>query len=459
VFAGAIAFAVVIGLVCTDPQGFERRLNALSSRNMGDEPFTVNQYLVGDVLGSGAYGDVRLATTSSHGEKFAIKCLSKSFLKKQREFIKSGGGRPQIKTALEDVQREIAIMKKTQHPNLVTLIQAIDDEADDSLFIVLEFITGGQTMYFNGQKKRYFTADGSVYGEERAKQLFADMLQGINYLHEQGIIHRDIKPENLLLTGSGSLKIADFGIAQKLELEGDAATISTMKGTHHFMAPEVITEHKYSGFPVDIWAAGVCMFIFVNGELPFWGDNTDEVFEDIMNSELKPGQNSSPQLSKALAKILDKDPSSRATIEDIVADPYFGIDSLTPVSSVEVTLDDTKNAFTPRLSFAAMVVLKMKARSLHKQASERSRRNLRASSRSLDTSLSQKLGTTGSMATVDEVDVAVDEEPTPEPVKQAPAPKKVPSSTPNTSKPKQTQAAPAQASAKPEPAKSCCVMQ
>mmetsp|Transcript_120 Transcript_120/g.281 ORF Transcript_120/g.281 Transcript_120/m.281 type:complete len:475 (+) Transcript_120:58-1482(+) len=343
---------------------------------------TVNQYQMGKVLGEGAFGIVR-AATDDLGDRFAVKCLSRSFLKKKREFSRQGG-RVKIKTALDDVLREIAIMKKTKHPNLVSLIEVIDDETGDMLYMVLEFVEGGQTMYYKGDKHRYFTPQGGEYTEQRAKELGRDCINGIMYLHKQGIIHRDLKPENLLLTSDGQCKIADFGIAQKLELEKkQSASISNMQGTHQFMAPEMISESKYNGFLIDVWAFGVCLYIFVCGNLPFWGDNADSVFDVITNKPLSIPDTVSPEMAEVLRKIMEKDPKKRLTMEQICQEEWFDMGAMESINTVELTEEDELGAITPMaLDFAAAVRLKLKMGRWKKHASSLSKSRMEEESTS-----------------------------------------------------------------------------
>lgn len=329
---------------------------------MGDDDggFSVNQYQVGKLLGAGAYGEVRLASDTA-GKQYAVKCLSRSFLKKQREFVKSGGGRPKIKTALQDVQREIAIMKKTEHKNLVKMVEAIDIENKDQMFIILEFIQGGQSMYYNSEKKEYACKGGGVYSEDRAKGLYRDLVEGLRYLHAQLIIHRDLKPENLLLTEDGTLKLADFGIAQKLDVDGTKSmSVTQMKGTFQFMSPEMIKEQKYDGFKVDIWASGVCLYIFLHGKLPFWGDTPEEVFDVITEKSYTIDDSLSADFKAVLPRIMEKDPAKRITLDEIVKTPYFGFDSVADIAELEVSQDERDNAITPALNFSQVVNLKIK---------------------------------------------------------------------------------------------------
>mmetsp|Transcript_13721 Transcript_13721/g.26571 ORF Transcript_13721/g.26571 Transcript_13721/m.26571 type:complete len:462 (+) Transcript_13721:357-1742(+) len=335
----------------------------------GDE---VNEYKLGRLLGEGTFGEVREGRKGN--QVFAVKCLSRSFLRKKREYTKEGR-RMKIKTALDDVQREIAIMKKVHHPNLVGLVEAIDNEDTDNLYIVLEFVSGGQVMYWDGKATQYHRKSGGIYSEDEARPLARDVLEGLRYLHAQDIIHRDLKPENLLLTSEGRVKIGDFGIAQKLEMEKTkSASLSNMQGTYQFMAPEMITESKYNGYLIDIWAFGVCLYAFVNGALPFYGSDPDSVFASIENNEVVIPENLSDQLKEALGGILEKDPSKRMQMEDILSCAWFDFSSVGGVdespNKIELTEDDELNAITPfKLDIVKIVKAKGAAKKWRKAAS------------------------------------------------------------------------------------------
>ena len=131
---------------------------------------------------------------------------------------------------LELVYKEIAILKKLDHPNVVKLIEVLDDPHDDHLCLVFEFFEKGNVLDIPCE---------NPLDEEQAWKYFRDLVNGVEYLHCQKIIHRDIKPSNLLLSNDNRIKIADFGVSN--EFDGDDAVISSSTGTPAFMPPEAIT--------------------------------------------------------------------------------------------------------------------------------------------------------------------------------------------------------------------------
>lgn len=144
----------------------------------------VNQYEMVKQLGKGSFGDVYLASEQS--EKFAVKVLKKSALRRQRQ------GR--FGSALDTVKAEIALMKKIRHPNCVGMVEVIDDPKADEVFIVLEFVDGGASQPIGKDGLPVRLKEATIWSHMR------HLVLGLEYLHMNGIVHRDIKPENLLVS-------------------------------------------------------------------------------------------------------------------------------------------------------------------------------------------------------------------------------------------------------------------
>jgi len=161
----------------------------------GNRVTSVNGYNVTSKLGQGAYGEVFLAANG--GEKYALKVLKKSALKRQQ--------RGKMGSALDTVKTEIATMKKIVHPNCVLFHDVILDAAQDEIFLILEFVEGGTSQPEGADGKPIPLAERTIWSHMR------HLVLGLEYLHMHNIVHRDIKPENLLLSSHGMLKIADFG--------------------------------------------------------------------------------------------------------------------------------------------------------------------------------------------------------------------------------------------------------
>ena len=135
----------------------------------------------------------------------------------------------------------------------------------------MELCPGGDLLNYV-RKRRKLT-------EKNAKFLFKQIMQGIAYMHTIGIVHRDIKLDNILLDGHGNVKIGDFGVSRRVDPD---ELLFEQCGTPAYIAPEIVQEIGYKGFPVDIWSAGVCLYAILYGNVPFKanqiGDLTHELY-------------------------------------------------------------------------------------------------------------------------------------------------------------------------------------
>jgi serine/threonine protein kinase len=158
------------------------------------------------------------------------------------------------------IYREIAILKKLDHENVVKLIEVLDDPNEDNFCLVFEYVEKGPIINI---------PTDTPLSEDEAWKYFRQLIKGIEYLHFNKIIHRDIKPSNLLLTEDNLVKLVDFNISN--EFDGNDAIISNSLGTPAFMPPEALGENTVSwlGKPLDIWAMGITLYSFVYGYCPF----------------------------------------------------------------------------------------------------------------------------------------------------------------------------------------------
>ncbi|KMZ63290.1 Serine/threonine-protein kinase GRIK1 [Zostera marina] len=265
---------------------------------------TVNEYIRLYTIASGSYGKVVLYENSIDGKPYAIKAFYKSRLSKVRV--------SPSETAMTDVLREVSIMKTLQHPNIVNLIEVIDDPESDNLYLVLEFVDG----------KRICDASittGGI-GEYTSRQYLRDIIAGLMYLHAHNIIHGDIKPENLLVTKNGRVKIGDFGVSKAFE--GNNDEIARSPGTPVFTAPECCTGSKYHGKAADTWALGVTLYCMIVGFCPFISDCLQDVYNKIVYSPLDIPKQLDPNLKDLLKRLLCKDPKQRISLEMVANHPW-----------------------------------------------------------------------------------------------------------------------------------------
>nr|XP_019599658.1 PREDICTED: serine/threonine-protein kinase STK11 isoform X3 [Rhinolophus sinicus] len=161
-------------------------------------------------------------------------------------------------------------------------------------------------------------------GEANVKKYFCQLVDGLEYLHSQGIVHKDIKPGNLLLTTGGTLKISDLGVAEALHPFAEDDTCCTSQGSPAFQPPEIANGlDTFSGFKVDIWSAGVTLYNITTGLYPFEGDNIYKLFENIGKGDYTIPGDCGPPLSDLLKGMLEYEPAKRFSIQQIRQHSWF----------------------------------------------------------------------------------------------------------------------------------------
>ncbi|KAE8734791.1 Serine/threonine-protein kinase GRIK2 [Hibiscus syriacus] len=275
--------------------------NGLACRQFPDENGNkmINEYVREYKIGSGSYGKVVLYRNNVDGKHYAIKVFHKSHLLKARV--------GPSETAMSDVLREVLIMKILEHPNIVNLIEVIDDPAMDQFYMVLEYVEGKWVCDDSGPQ-------GGI-GEDTARKYLRDIVSGLMYLHAHNIVHGDIKPDNLLITSTGTVKIGDFSVSQVFEDENDELRRSP--GTPVFTAPECCLGLTYHGKAADTWALGVTLYCLVLGHYPFLGETLQDTYDKIVNNPLILPNDINPALRNLLEDLLCKDPKHRTTLNDV----------------------------------------------------------------------------------------------------------------------------------------------
>jgi len=231
-------------------------------------PTVEDKYDMKDVLGTGAFSQVRLAECREDGQMYAIKIIDKKALKGKEDSL----------------ENEIRVLKRLKHPNIVALLEVFEDKT--KVYLVMELVTGGELFDRIVEK-------GS-YSEKDAADLIKQVLSAVAYMHDQGVVHRDLKPENLLYYSNGQalkkhcpdpdskIMISDFGLS-KMEESGVMATAC---GTPGYVAPEVLAQKPY-GKAVDVWSIGVISYILLCGYPPFYDENDANLFAQILKGEFE----------------------------------------------------------------------------------------------------------------------------------------------------------------------------
>ena len=227
--------------------------SAISGRRLNPSSFEI-----GELLGEGNYSMVYQATLKSTQEQFALKVVDKSKVKRYKK--------------ADEVVVEKWVLTNLAHPSMIRLFHAFQDQG--SLFLALEFVPGGE-LWALTHKKGLRPSLSAFYA--------AQMLDVLQYLHENDVVHRDVKPENVLLTATGHLKVIDFGTAKLLrhpiklnadtEADNKGARRGKFKefvGTPEYMSPEAI-DNKDTDYRADLWSLGCFLVQMLAGMPPFKG--------------------------------------------------------------------------------------------------------------------------------------------------------------------------------------------
>ncbi|BDA49381.1 CBL-interacting protein kinase 23 [Coccomyxa sp. Obi] len=258
----------------------------------------VGNYFLGRTLGEGTYAKVKYGQQVDTGEVVAIKVLDKDKL--YREGM------------IDQIKREIAIMKDLHHPNIVDLKEVMASK--DKIYMVMEFMPGGELF-------DKIVAEGPL-DEDAARKVFQQMLDALDYCHKLGIFHRDLKPENVLLSSNGEVKLSDFGLGALPESTLADGMLRTTCGTPNYVAPEVLARKGYAGGPADIWSLGVCLYVITAGALPFDEPNLGALFSKISRADYHTPAWFSEELAHLLHAIINPRPNERPTIDQLRQHPW-----------------------------------------------------------------------------------------------------------------------------------------
>ncbi|CAK0780807.1 hypothetical protein CVIRNUC_005182 [Coccomyxa viridis] len=295
----------------------------------------VNQYVVVKTLGQGAYGKVKLCLNSEDHNLYALKLVSKGDPRRrprltrrvQSEHIYNVSAVATGADAESDAAKEIYLLRSLCHPNIVRLIEVIDDARSTKILLVMEYVEGGPVVSTSGSQRRHLS-------EAIARKFFRDALQGVDYMHSMGVTHGDIKPDNLLLGADGRVRLCDFGSAQQC---GSQDVMIRTVGTPAFFSPEMCDGRPYSARSADVWALGISLYIFVFGALPFQSDAIMRMYDEIRLAPLRfpRGREVSPLLAELLARMLAKDPAERMTLPQIMSHPWITHNGTAPLACLQ----------------------------------------------------------------------------------------------------------------------------
>jgi len=260
-------------------------------------------YELGEEIGKGGFSVVYRAEKkgSNPPEEYAVKCIKKKMV--EGDDIKL-------------LRREIQIMKKLNHLNILKLYEVYEDE--EQFYLVMELVKGKEL--FDKIVER------GMYSERDASNIIFQVVSAVDYLHENNIAHRDLKPENLLSAGEGDkeiVKIADFGFSKSFAEEGEK--LMTSCGSPGYVAPEILTAESYDK-SVDMWSVGVIIYILLSGYPPFYADSAPALFKKIMDVKYdfddSVWEDISDSAKDLIRNLLVKDPAKRLTAKQCLEHPW-----------------------------------------------------------------------------------------------------------------------------------------
>ena len=284
--------------------------------------FQIRKYYKGRLLGKGGFAKCYEFVCAENKKNFAAKVIAKSSLVKSR--------------AKQKLISEIKIHKSLHHPQIVAFEHYFEDT--ENVYILLEMCQNQTLNELLKRRKRLTEIEVQCY--------IVQLIKALKYLHSHRVIHRDLKLGNLFLTDKMELKVGDFGLATKLDFEGERKR--TVCGTPNYIAPEILDGKSGHSYEVDIWSLGVIVYTLIIGKPPFETQDVKTTYKRIkMNNYSFPeGAVISEAAKNLITEILVTDPSKRPTLDQILTHDCFNQGTSSPKLLPTSTL-----ACTPSLSY------------------------------------------------------------------------------------------------------------
>ena len=264
-------------------------------RDCKSKRVTIDNFNIVSLVGKGSFGKVFLVTTKHSSEYFAMKALKKDVVLQDDD----------VECTM--FERDVCMLGN-RNPYLTKLYCTFQNE--EFLFFLMEFLNGGDLMFHIVESKKFT--------EDRARFYAAEILCGLQFLHNEGIIYRDLKLDNVLLDSQGHCKISDFGMCKKIPPDGKAQTFC---GTPDYIAPEILKGQMYN-FSVDFWSFGVLLYEMLTGYSPFHGEDEEQLFQAIQEFDVLYPNSISEQSTSIVKMLLERDPVKRLGMK---TSPYGNI--------------------------------------------------------------------------------------------------------------------------------------
>jgi len=266
--------------------------------------FNGHEYILGETLGQGSFAKVREALDCQKNALLAVKIIDRTRLRR-------------IQSSEESILREIELLGRLRHKNIVILISHfyVSNDEKDKLYLLLEYIAGGSL------KQLIQASPLKRLPLSQARRICSQILDALEYMHQKGFVHRDLKPDNIMLTPKGNVKLIDFGSSESLFRENSVVLGTNAPG---IQPPEVASGRTcFAGTAGDIWAVGVILYIMTIGSEPFKGESVHSLLENIAKCMVSYPNWLDGDLVILLQSILQPEPSQRATIPLIRMHPFM----------------------------------------------------------------------------------------------------------------------------------------
>lgn len=254
-----------------------------------------SKYIIHEQIGKGSFSSIYRIVDSKNGNaEFALKKIKKKRIRKIEQ----------------QIRLECTLMKNCTHKNILPCFEKYEDSS--YIYLILEYCQQGDLSTL---------LKHTLLNERDVHKYFSELVSALKYLYENKIVHRDLKPKNILISNDNTLKLADFGFAKNI-CENDLST--TICGSPLYMAPELLSNHKYSSI-ADLWSVGIVLYEMISGKPPYFAQTIDDLKLQIQHEsqfDLIDSLDVSDLCKQLLYQLLDVNQSSRMSWDDFFSHPW-----------------------------------------------------------------------------------------------------------------------------------------